>query len=296
VQPWRASALLILAAANGYVWGLLARPPLPLRVTFLDVGQGDAAVIEAPSGRVALLDSGRADGNSDHARSVVLPYLRSRGINGLDAVALSHWDQDHAGGAASVMVAMRARMLLVPLWDDPRHGPTQTEARTLRIAAMRGIPRVSLVAGQEVQVGGGCSLVSLNPPEIAYRPAPRTDNDASLVFMLRYGATRVLLPGDAGAEAEHSMVRRRLDLRADVLKLGHHGSASATSDRWLDAVRPKAAIISVGRRNPFGHPDRRVLARLRRRGIRVFRTDERGAITVLSDGAQLSIRSVKRVR
>jgi competence protein ComEC len=92
------------------------------------------------------------------------------------------------------------------------------------------------------------------------------------------------------------MVRRRLDVRADVLKVGHHGSASSTSDRWLDAVRPRAAIISVGGRNPFGHPDRRVISRLERRGIRVFRTDERGAITVLSDGARLSVRPLRRVR
>jgi len=113
-------------------------------------------------------------------------------------------------------------------------------------------------------------------------------------MLLRYGKARVMFTADASAEAEHRIARAHADVRADILKVAHHGSASGTSDRWLDAVRPKVAIISVGRNNPFGHPDARVLTRLKRRGVRILRTDEDGAVTVVSDGREYRIRRYRR--
>jgi beta-lactamase superfamily II metal-dependent hydrolase len=114
-------------------------------------------------------------------------------------------------------------------------------------------------------------------------------------MMLRYGATRILLAADAEAEAEHRMVRAGLDLKADVLKVGHHGSNGATSDRWLNAVLPQVAVISVGKTNAFGHPDPRVLRRLSRHGTRILRTDVTGSITVWSDGRTCRITTQRRM-
>jgi len=279
-----ALAALLIAIAAGYVCGTAAARRSPLRVTFLDVGQGDSAVIETPSRKCFVVDTGSATATESRGRSVVLPFLRSRGVNRLDAMALTHWDLDHAGGARAVLSGIRIGRLLLPADGPWNREVTDTERDTLTLVRQRGVPIVHMTAGQTVRVGDGVTFDVLNPPPPGSRYAPRSDNDASLVMMVRYGATRILLAGDAETDAEHRMVRDGLDLKADVLKVGHHGSNGATSDRWLNAVQPQVAVISVGKGNAFGHPDPRVLRRLNRHGTRILRTDVTGAITVWSDG------------
>lgn len=288
------AALVVLVAATGYVWGRAFRSQELLRVTFLDVGQGDAAVIETPGGRTLLLDAGSADQDNDRGRSVVMPYLRSRGINRLDALMLTHWDQDHAGGAASVLEGVRTSMLVLPRPPGPSGDPTATEQDVLAAAKRKQISPTYLSAGQQLRTGDGVFLWVVNPPPPHYRPSPVSDNEASLVLLLTYGQTRILFTGDAGAEAEHGMVRRNMDVCAEILKVGHHGSASSTTEGWLNAVRPKVAVISVGKGNPFGHPDASVIQRLTRRGVHILRTDQTGAVTVLSDGRECRVSTYRR--
>lgn len=287
--------ILLTAVMSGYLWGSALRPSL-LRITVLDVGQGDAAVLETPTGSALVVDAGRSSRDSSRGRSVVLPYLRSRGINRVSALVLTHWDQDHAGGAHAILLGIRTDRLILPIDGPWVRGATETEQRTKDLARRRRIPVVRVRCGAVIQPGGGVVLDVLNPPTEDQKPVPRSDNDASLVLMVRYGRTRVLLMGDADAEAEHRMVRGGPDVQADILKLGHHGSNSSTSDRWLNAVKPQVAIISVGQRNPFGHPDPRVLQRLSKRRIRVLRTDRHGAITIWSDGSTYRIKTQRFVR
>lgn len=286
---------VLLAVAAGYVWGLTAAGPGPLHVSFLDVGQGDAAIIETPGGKCLAVDTGRASGGSSRGLSTVLPFLRSRGANRLDALILTHWDSDHAGGAPAVLSGMPVAELLLPRDGPWERGPTETERTTLRTASNRRTRVVHLDERNVLLTGDGVRLEVLNPPSEGDRFPPRSDNDASVVLLVQYRAARILLAADAEAEAEHRIVRSGRDVRADVLKVSHHGSASGTSDRWLNAVRPRLAVVSVGRHNPFGHPDPRVLARLERRGIRVLRTDIVGTVTVASDGSSYRVRTQRQL-
>lgn len=291
IWPW---LILLTAAASGYIWGASLRPPSPFHITFLDVGQGDAAVIRTPRGATMAVDTGRSGTQSDGGRAAVAPYLRSLGTNRLDALFLTHWDTDHSGGAASVLSDLSVGTLLVPVDGPWFERQNETELRVRQLARAKRIPVTGLQENQTISLQDGVRIRVLNPPSATDRFAPRTDNDGSLVLLVTYHRARFLLAGDVSAEAEHRIVRAHQDIQADVLKVSHHGSASGTSDRWLNAVRPRLAVISVGKRNPFGHPDPRVLARLQRRNITVLRTDQVGAVTITSDGRTCAVYPFRR--
>jgi competence protein ComEC len=285
-------AVLVLscpAIVGGLRLGESLRPAPVLRVTFLDVGQADATVIHTPSGRTILLDTGRGDAARSQGRGIVLPFLRSLGVHRLDAVVLSHWDQDHAGGAAVVLTTLATPRLLLPVLAPGRDAPTDTERRTLRAARHAGVGITHLARGQVIRTGDAVEMRVLHPPIRRPTKARTSDNSGSLVLGVIYGQRRILLMGDAERDSESAMLRSGADVQADVLKVGHHGSASSTSDRWLAAVRPSVAVISVGARNAFGHPDTEVVRRLSRRRVRVLRTDRSGAITLTTDGRSLDI-------
>jgi competence protein ComEC len=276
-----AAVLALLIACAAWGWALWPRPRLT--VTFLDVGQGDAIVVRTAGGGVLLVDAGgRPPDGEDMGRRVVVPFLRSQGVNRIDGLLLTHGDEDHAGGALSVMERLDVRRILVP--DAPQQG--ETFDRVLAEAARRRIPVARLSRGLRLDWSDGAAAEVVNPAGTA---APtESENDASVVLRLRYGVTSLLLTGDAEAEAEARMAAAG-GIEADVLKLAHHGSKTSTTERFLEAVRPRAAIISCGKRNRFGHPHPDVTERLERRGVRVFRTDRDGAVTVESDGRELRI-------
>lgn len=289
----RIAALAAVALAGpaivaGLKTGQRLRPAPALRITFLDVGQGDATVIRTPSGRTLLVDAGRADLERSRGRTVVLPFLRRQGIHALDAVVLTHWDQDHAGGADAVLSGIRSFRLILSPMSRRHEPPTATERRTLLIAKRTRATVWRMARGQTLRSGDGVTIAVLNPPRNALYRNSR-DNNGSLVLRVSFGRRSFLLTGDAEEEAETNMLRAGLALRSDVLKVGHHGSASGTSARWLEVVRPTHAVISVGRRNPFGHPSRDVLDRMRRRQIRIWRTDQQGTITMTTDGSGLRV-------
>ena len=275
-----------LALAGAWIGLSGNREPQPLRVTILDVGQGDSAVIESPRGLNVVIDAGRSFEDGDSGRQIVLPFLRSRGINRLDALLLTHADDDHMGGARTLIERIRVHRLLIPIGESSRagFGPLRETASRKRI------PVREVGAGQVLDFGDGASAEVLNP--LTPTPAPgENDNDRSLVLRLRHGRNSILFAGDAEESAESAMCRSITDLTADILKAGHHGSRTSTSDRFLARVNPQVAVISAGRRNAFGHPHPTVLSRLAKRGIRAFRTDQNGAITIESDGATLRIQT-----
>jgi competence protein ComEC len=238
-----------------------------LVVTVLPVGQGTSVLIETPEGARVLVDTGPPD----TAERVLLPYLMHRRISHFDLVVLSHPHADHTGGFE--LLARRASIERVWTNGDVRDAPADLSRH-----------RAETVTSTVTNLGS-LRLEVLH----ASRDAPRV-NDGSIVLRLVYGQRRILLAGDAEAAAEREMLESDLDLSADVLVVGHHGSKSSSSDAFLDAVRPKVAIIPVGRDNTFHHPHPGVLERLARQGARVHRTDLHGAVTVRTDGAALSAR------
>lgn len=264
----------------GAPWTLAAAPPVDLRVTFFDVGQGDAALIELPGGRRMAVDAGGAgvDGR-DLGHRVVAPALRALGVRRLDYVVVTHADADHLGGAASLVREFRPAEVWVgvPVQEHP-----PTEALRAAASAAGAVWREAR-AGDRLEAGGVSIDVRHPPPPEWLRLKPR--NDDSIVLDVRWRDVRVVLTGDASADVEASL-RPAMGPVAPITiaKLGHHGSRTSTSDAWITAIRPWVALVSVGATNPFGHPAPEVLARLHGGGIDVWRTDADGAITLRTDG------------
>jgi competence protein ComEC len=249
----------------------------------IDVGQGDALALRTPGGRWVLFDAGRIWKGGDAGRSAVVPYVQRRGGT-VEAFVLSHPHDDHVGGAPTILEALRPRQYL-----DPAYATGSDAYRTsLAIAARRRIPWRRVTPGDSLEIDG--VVLRVLAPDSAWTTTLTDANDASAVVLIQYGSVRFLMTGDAEADEEAWLVRRGTGaLRADVLKVAHHGSRTSTSREFLRAVRPSVALISVGGGNRYGHPGARVLADLASAGAIVLRTDRSGSVVVRTDGTTLSL-------
>ena len=282
----RPTAAVSLALAVGLsVWPWLKPGDGRLRVTFLDVGQGDAILVEVPEGQRLLVDGGPA-GNQrlDVGERVLAPFLWNRPTQRLDVVALTHPDSDHSGGLRAVLTRFGVR----EFWENGRW-VTGTE-ETLRAAERSGACRRTLVAGQRLWLGSAL-LTVLNPDgsRPLDEPPPEGQNEESLVMRLDWRGFSILLTGDLGGPGEERLLEQHAPVRTLALKVGHHGSRYSSTSAFLDATDPAVAVISVGARNSFGHPTSEVLGRLEAAGARVYRTDRDGAVILETDGVTLSI-------
>lgn len=280
---WIAAALALTLGVEISALEVARRAQSSLRVTFLPVGQGDGAVVELPGGAVFLIDTGPAFAGRTSAERVILPYLRERRIGMIDRVIITHPHADHLGGLA----ALSAQIEIKELWwtGDRREAPPELFAPMARLKAR--IVRAGDAAPEHI---GPVTIEVLGP--IGRAEEHPIVNDGSIVIRLSIGRRAVLLTGDAERQSETEMLARCARcLEADVLKAGHHGSRTSSSDPFLDAVQPSAVIISAGKLNHFGFPHRAVTDRLLRRGVRIWRTDREGAIFVETDGDRLTVRS-----
>jgi len=249
----------------------------------LDVGQGDAILLRTNAGHWVLLDAGPAWQGGDAGRATVLPYILHRGGT-LEAFVLSHPHTDHVGGAASVLTAMRPHAY----WDAAFAGGSEAYIASLAAARKQGIEWHRVHPGDSIRVDG--VTVAFLAPDSAWTIDLKDPNLASTIALVRYGMVRFLLVGDAErAEEDLLLAKHRGDLRAQVLKVGHHGSSTSSSDAFLDAVHPEVAVISVGAGNKYGHPSNDVLYALSRAGAEVLRTDQAGTVIVRTDGIHIEV-------
>jgi len=280
-----AAAACLTAALALSIWPWVKPGDGRLRITFLDVGQGDAILVELPEGRRLLVDGGPAGARRlDVGERVVAPYLWNRPAARVDAIAVTHSDTDHSGGLRAVLTRFRVG----ELWENGRWGPGSEE--TLRAAERSGACRRTLVAGQRIWLGSALVTV-LNPDGTLPfdEPAPDGENEQSLVLRLDWRGFSLLLTGDLGRPGEERVLASHAPVRALALKVGHHGSRFSSTDEFLAATRAAVAVISVGARNPFRHPTPEALGRLEAAGARIYRTDRDGAVVLETDGVTLWI-------
>jgi competence protein ComEC len=281
----RQGAVLLALSMGGLVFGPGGmRGDGRLHATILDVGQGDAIVLVSPEGRVWLVDAGGGyTRRFDPGEFVVAPFLWSLGARRIERLLISHAHPDHSGGVPFLLGAFAVG----EVWEGPapsHDAGYETLDRALREA---GVPRRTAVAGL-AERWDGVEVRVLGP---AAPPGPpwRTRNDHSLVLWLRLGSVSLLLPGDVEAAGEGCCG----DRRSDVVKVPHHGSRTSSTPAFLAGTRPRLAIVSVGDRNPFGHPHPEVVERYRQRQALVLRTDRDGAIQVSTDGSRLWVQTQK---
>jgi competence protein ComEC len=279
------AALIIALACAGVVCAANIRPPQPFSITALDVGQGDGLIIRTPHGRTIVIDAGgilergaTIDGRSPAERSaerIVIPYLQRAGITSIDLLVLTHPHGDHVGGAAAILRMMQVGWVA----DSGQRYGGHAYNDALAAAWMRGVP-VVVPACRQRWVDDEVTLTFLSPCGPPFTDGANDVNENSLVVLVEYGALRALFMGDAGFQSEERLLTEGVDLRADVLKVGHHGSAYSSSTAFIEAVHPRIAIVSVGRHNTFGHPAPVTLETLRTVGASIFRTDQCGAVTI----------------
>jgi competence protein ComEC len=281
---WIAVAMLPAIAAIVLWPEAVVKSPGLMEVTAIDVGQGDSIFIVAPDGETMLIDAGGPVGGVTEAAAttsqfdvgeeVVSPYLWSRQFRRLDVIALSHAHSDHMGGMPAVMRNFKPKELWVSI--DPASNAYHA---LLREAIELGITVRHFYAGDAVAWGG--MKVTVLAPEAGYTNSGEPLNNDSLVMRMQYGNASVLLEGDAEAPSEREMLDHNRVTTATLLKVGHHGSKTSTTQEFLNAVSPKDAVISVGKGNTFGHPRFEVIERIADARARLYRTDEFGLTTFL---------------
>jgi competence protein ComEC len=262
-----------------------------LHITMLSVGQAESLLVRLPDGSVMLVDGGGYlhDNGRDFGERTLAPALFKLGVRRIDHVVLTHSHPDHIGGLPFV-----ARTIPVGRFWESVAGGAGDGYDQLRFALETNrVPSRQLVAGDIIDLSCGVSLQVLSPRRPKQQKVPVADdmsmNDDSLVFRLVYGSFSMLFTADAGFPAEDLMLADGADLKATVLKVGHHGSRYSTSEAFLERVAPKIALISAGIGNRFGLPSPQTLDQLVRRGIRIYRTDLDGTIELISDGTTWNV-------
>ncbi len=273
------AAFLLLAASCGLANAGASSPPAgALAVSFIDVGQGDATLVQS-GGENYLIDAGRPEAGPE-----VVDFLRSRGVQELDGLVATHPDADHIGGLPDVLDAFPVSEVYLSGDDDKG---TTTFNTFLRAVRDEGAQVFEARAGMEMD-WGGTDVTVLSPPPEGEGGLFGESNEDSVSLLLTFGEARVLLTGDAENRAEEYMSAGRFAGPVTILKVGHHGSNTSTTPLFLSRFRPEVAVIAVGE-NSYGHPTPQTLRRLKTVGAETFRTDEDGDVIVTIKDEQIDV-------
>lgn len=244
-----------------------------LKVHYIDVGQGDSILVQNNNQNM-LIDTG-----TNASTNSLISYLQSQNIKKIDYLVLTHPHEDHIGGADAVIKTFD----IGTIYMNKKSTTTKTYRDVISAISSKGIKPVQPALADTFKVGSADCII--------YGPVNPNDKDLntySIVVKLTFGNNKFLFTGDAQASNEEGMINNGYDLSADVLKVGHHGSNTSTSQAFLDKVNPKFAVISAGKNNDYGHPHQETLQRLQAKGIPVYRTDENGTIVVTCNGNNIS--------
>lgn len=244
-----------------------------MQVNFIDVGQGDSILIESPSGKTMLIDGGVKG-----AGQQIVSYLKELGINKLDIVVATHPDADHIGGLIPVL----DNMTIEQFFDSGKVHTSQTFEEMLTRIDEKNIPYHVPKIGDDIEFDKDVNVKVLNANDQA-----TDNNDASIVLKMTYGNVSFLLTGDAGVALEKDMLQ--YDVKATVLKAGHHGSNTSSSEEFIQAVKPEVTILSYGEDNKYGHPHAEIVDRLQAIGSKIYATADLGTITVSTDGVNYTV-------
>ncbi|PLS15168.1 DNA internalization-related competence protein ComEC/Rec2 [Bacillus sp. M6-12] len=273
-RPMLAAGILLLAQYHFNVLNPYGE------IVFIDVGQGDSILIKLPFGKGNyLIDTGgqisfhqekwkKRRTSFDTGEDIVVPLLKSKGIRQLDKLILTHPDADHAAGAAGIIKGLKVKQIMI---GEGSAGEF-IDKGLLQANLVKNIPVVFVKRGNSWKSGESAFYV-LNP----YNKASDT-NESSIVLLVKAGSLNWLFTGDAGIETEEELIAAFPQLKTDVIKAGHHGSKTSSSEEFIDTISPRAAVISAGKKNRYGHPHKEVLDRLRSEGTVILRTDMNGEI------------------
>ncbi len=285
------SLLLVLQVAYGNLKETFQQD---LRITFLDVGHGDSILVQFPKGKTMLIDGGGLhEDHFDIGKKVIAPFLWKKKIRKINTLVLTHPDPDHFKGLKAIASSFR----IDQFWDNGYRTETEPFLEIEKILQKRKIDRLSLYEGFPLSPINGVEISVLNPP--LHPPLPSSQrsssflNNQSLVIKMQFKNFVLLLTGDIEREAEERMVQKGYSLRAQVLKVPHHGSISSSTPLFLASVKPDYAIVSVGKGNLWHLPHPEVVTRYERLGTKLFRTDRQGAIHLTTNGHEITITSFR---
>lgn len=249
-------------------------------IYYLDVGQADSQLVRLPNGVNILIDAGdRGTANQ------IVPYLKNLGVSKIDLLIATHPHADHIGGMANVIEGLEIGKVYLPRVADSQTPTTKTYENMLKAISDKNLKITQAKAGMTVYEGGGAKVEFLAPNSQKYDDL----NNYSVVTKLTYGNTSFLFTGDAESESEAEMLKNDPEsLACDVLKLGHHGSSTSSSDRFLETVQPRYGVISCGVDNDYGHPHREIVNKMDDFQVITYRTDTQGTILAASDGSKIT--------
>ena len=286
------AGLCIAFACDLAYWNLKDSFQKDLIVTFIDVGHGDSILIEFPKGKKMLIDGGGLyEDRFDTGKNVIAPFLWQKKIRRIDTLVLTHPDPDHLKGLNFIA----SQFSIGQFWENGFETQSETYLRLKETLRQKQIKTQSLNEETLPQIINGVEISVLNPPawNAVLRKVPNASdlNNSSLVLKLQFKNVSVLLAGDIEKEAEGWMLRKGYPLKADIIKVPHHGSSSSSSPLFLEKVKPAYAVVSVGERNIARLPHPEVLTRYKQLGSRIFRTDKHGAITAVTDGKEIEVKT-----
>lgn len=245
-----------------------------LKIHYIDVGQGDSELIQV-NGKNLLIDAG-----PNESRTKLMTYLKKQNIKKFDYVIATHPDEDHIGGMGDVI----KKYPIDKFYTPKKIVNTKTFEYMIQQLKNKNMKIDTPEPGVQLDLGKNTTAQMFAPNSSSY---PDTNN-YSVVLKITYGNTKFLFTGDAEKTSESEMLDKNYDLSSDVLKVGHHGSSSSTSNKFLDKVNPKIAIISCGKNNKYGHPHKKTITKLKKKNIQIYRTDVDGTIILTSDGSKIS--------